>query len=341
MYNNDDYDFETYFKNGTKKGKRQILIKPKKKIPLDSETGRIIELYGKKFIVESLSVPNQKIECTLSGTLSVDNPDSSLVSVGDNVIFTRATLKDSSEYEGVILKILERKSLLARRAVGKEPTEHVLASNIDNAIIFMSAANPFYNRRLIDRIIIASELGGIRPIVCINKIDLIAESEIGKNFSVYNGLGIPVLFMSALTGKGIVKFRKKIKNCSNVLVGPSGAGKSTLINKLFGYEVAGTNEISDRTGKGIHTTSYSQLLKLPNGTEIIDTPGIREFGIWGLELNELPLYFHEFDQFHPKCKFISCSHIHEPGCAVIEAVEAGLLDIDRYESYLNIYNSLV
>jgi ribosome biogenesis GTPase len=210
----------------------------------------------------------------------------------------------------------------------------------------MSAADPFYNRRLIDRYLIAIELGNLEPIICINKIDLMDEDFVREDLTVYSEmLGIPVLLVSATKKKNLRALKTLLSGKKTVFSGPSGVGKSTLVNMLVGDEVQSVTEVSAKTQKGLHTTTFSVIFPLPeaqfpDGGYILDTPGIREFGMWNVDAEDIPFYFHDFDDYRLECRFTPCTHTHEPHCAVKAAVEAGEIDPERYESYCLILESM-
>jgi ribosome biogenesis GTPase len=200
--------------------------------------------------------------------------------------------------------------------------------------------SPDLNRRLIDRYLVAAEVGKIKPIIAVNKIDLVQGMNAQDILQPYHDLGITILYMSALYGEGIKPLEEHLKDKTSVFSGQSGAGKSTLVNSLLGEQVQVVSEISDKSNKGRHTTSFVAEFDLPFGGTVIDTPGIREFALAGVDKQNLPLYFHEFDDFMLNCKYKPCSHTHEPNCAVAEAVENGEIDYERYESYIYLYESL-
>ena len=320
---------------------KRTLIKTEGILPANAEKGIVVAALARKLIVEPNNNPNKIIECTTAGSLVSSNVNSTIATIGDEVWFLRRDKSSAKDFNlGTIIKIEERKNCFTRKAAGKEPYEQVLASNVDKVLIFMSALHPLYNRRLIDRLVVASELNCILPIICINKIDLIDTKELSKDFDIYVQLGIEVFFTSIIFNRGVNKLYNAI-NTSNILMcGPSGVGKSSFLNNIFGNEYQVVQDIAESTSKGKHTTSSSKLFRFSEGGSIIDTPGIREFGIWGLERNELSLYFHDFDKFSLNCKYPSCTHTHEPECSIIEAYENHELDPQRYESYLNILDSL-
>lgn len=329
-----------------KRNKRQILrtlIKQQSLEEKDIERGRVIVQEGRSYLVESIDDPSRSLaQCVISGTVSTENLDSTILVVGDYVSFKRDGSSISADLDsGKILNIEKRESFLSRKDLIK-PQEDIIAANIEKLIIFCSAAEPFYNTRLIDRYIIAAEIGSLEPVICVNKMDLVdsQEAEVKEDLDVYRKLGIKLFFISALNKSNFEPFFNYISKSSSVLSGPSGCGKSTLINSVFGKELQKINEISEKWNKGTHTTSSIKLFKFQQGGEIIDTPGIREFAIWGLIPSELHLYFHEFDDYSPQCRYVRCTHIHEPDCAVLKALEDGQISYRRYESYLNIYSTI-
>lgn len=326
------------------KGTNRTITKKSGKLPEDSKCGKVISIKGRICDVEyrNQSGDIKNIECLVAGSLISPYEKSNFVVVGDNVHFI-VDEKKTSEFgkkTGSILKVEHRLSLLSRSAVGKKGFEHVLASNADQLLIINSAADPFYNKKFIDRLLISAELGDLEPIICINKIDLMDPEFVENDLEIYKELGIPLFLTSMTEGTDLDSLREQLKNKETILAGPSGVGKSTIVNKLLNENIQKVLEISEKWGKGKHATSSVSRFNLPFGGYIIDTPGIREWAIVGIEVEEIPLYFHDFEPFYLDCRFTPCTHIHEPECSVKYAVEDGKIDPERYESYVNIYNSM-
>ena len=309
-------------------------------MPDNSIKGIVLATIGTINLVKA----NEKIyECKVQGKLVSHYKKSSIVAVGDKVDFILTDEKFDSNNnleKGTIIKIGERFTRLSRISPKNKHNEHVLASNIDNLLIFCSAADPFYNKRLIDRYLISAIAGGLNPIIVINKCELMDNEIIFEDLIIYNELGIDVFFISIYQNIGLNELSKRLESEKTVITGASGVGKSTYVNFLLGSEEQAIGSISESTAKGQHTTSFVRMFEVANNTYLIDTPGIREFALYGINKHELPTYFIDFLKFHNNCKFAPCSHTHEPKCAVKEALERGELDFDRYESYLMILDSL-
>ncbi len=351
----------------------RTLMKKEGKLPQDALPGKIIASYGKIYHVSGTETGEASwfspIECTPAGTMINQNEEGSLAAVGDNVWFVKSdALNDDGIETGSIVMIEERDNRISRQEPGKTNREQIIASNIDNLIILVSAKNPRLNTRQIDRFLVASELAGVIPVIIVNKIDLLNERQynlIREEMSIYENIHIPVFYTSILNDIiPIGLLYSLLKGHFTLLIGPSGAGKSSLLNYIMKDEVQKVKNISDKTSKGRHTTSFVRMFFLPEdlpadfdlwndtfadedyrlhqkeGGAVIDSPGIREFGIWNVEREELALYFHEFAAFDENCRFTPCTHTHEPDCAVKNAVENGEIPIERYASYLNIFETL-
>lgn len=266
----------------------------------------------------------------------VTNP----VAVGDHV-----TLRlNEDDDTGLITDIHERRNKLSRRAAGhRAEREHVIVANIDRAWGVQAVRLPNINPGFIDRFLVMAEIYEIPAGLVFNKVDLMRTTDrdhIESLRALYAELGYPVHMTSATEGTGLEGFREALADKINVVTGPSGVGKSTLLNAVEpGLEIS-TGAVSEKTSKGTHTTTHAALHALSGGGYVVDTPGIREFGILDLRPDELAFFFVEFLPYLNECRFDDCTHDHEPGCAIKDAVEAGEISERRYESYLNILDSL-
>jgi ribosome biogenesis GTPase / thiamine phosphate phosphatase len=262
----------------------------------------------------------------------------SAIAVGDNVEFVFA--RDGT---AVVQSVMPRVSRLSRPDPLKPDIERVIAANVDIAVIVASIKRPQIRPSLIDRYMIASERGGIKPVICVNKIDLIDEESRCEELSVlepYRQLGMDIVETSANNGAGISSLKKILAGRMCVFVGHSGTGKTSILNCILPDIEARVGSVHDTTGLGRHTTTNSCLYTTDCGISVIDTPGIREFGIWKIEPEDLKWFFDEFNEYAEQCKFANCSHTHEPGCRVKEALAEGRITRQRYESYIRILESI-
>ena len=288
--------------------------------------GKVVAISGEGAMVESTD-GSRKLY-SLKGLLKKEKMQAkNLIAVGDIVRMEA----------DAICHVEERTSYLSRQDItGRK--EQLIAVNIDQVLITASVVSPPLKPALVDRYIIAAKKGGMHPILLINKIDLLnnAPDEHHRLFdafmAAYEPLGFPILSVSTQTGVGIEALRSLMNHKSSVFSGQSGVGKSSLINAAFGLSLK-TGDLAQKTSKGSHTTSTAELLSLPGGGYCIDTPGVRSFGIWGLEKEEVKSHFMDLQEFASECKFPDCTHIEEPRCAVQKALEEGLISNLRYESY--------
>lgn len=326
------------------RSKKSVLVKTLKNTKANLISARVTAIISKSIYVKTDD--NQEYEAILRGVINSTNRESSLIAVGDyvKVIQSENHQKQSHLPLCTIEQIEERTTSLSRKSSGYEPFEQIIASNITDVMILVATANPDYNLKLIDRIVISAELNNLNPIICVNKIDLIDYDEIYEDFRIYQEQGIEVYFVSIRNKINLQALLEALKGKEVALIGQSGVGKSTLVNLLFASELQKTNEISTFNFKGKHTTSFVKMFDYNFDNKIkfkiVDSPGIKEFGIWGLEKSDLPFYFKEFGEYATTCKYQPCTHTHEPGCAVIQAVEDGKILPVRYQSYLNILDSL-
>jgi ribosome biogenesis GTPase len=256
------------------------------------------------------------------------SPSAARLVVGD-----RVSLEMHND-DGVIVAVHARRNSLLRRAPSKNRAQ-VLAANVDQALLVFAGLEPPLKQGLLDRFLVACELAGIAAVITINKVDQgLGEAE--RLLSLYESLGYSVRRVSARTGWGLGAIRRLLVARTSLFCGPSGAGKSSLLNAVYpGFRLK-VGELSESTGKGRHTTSVAELMPLPYGGFVVDTPGLKEFGVWEISAPELEKAFPEIARHVEGCRYADCSHQVEPDCAVRAAVESGAIDEGRYSSYLRI-----
>jgi ribosome biogenesis GTPase len=267
--------------------------------------------------------------CQKRGRLRQESRGTTAVAVGDEVLVQR-----NQDGTGLIVERLPRRSVLSRIDVGRPGFEQVIAANVDQLVIVVATDAPPLRERLIDRYLVASHKGGLAPLLCVNKIDLADPQEVYGRIQIYERLGYPIVVTSVTLPYGIEDLRAALAGRTSVFSGPSGAGKSSLLNALDPGLRLRVGEVSSRTRKGGHTTTSARLYRLADGAHVVDTPGLRELNVWNLLPDEVERYFVEFQG--RTCRFRSCRHLQEPGCAIREAVEAGEIAFSRYESYLRL-----
>ena len=300
--------------------------------------GLVIQTTGSRYnlILED----KRQITCQLRGKLrlgkeKLTNP----IAVGDWVV-----VDTDAEHGGwVICEILERKNYIVRQSPRKKFHKHIIAANIDQAVLICSIAKPRTPLGFIDRFLVAAESYHIPAVIIVNKSDIITQKEKSKLntlLNVYSNLGYKVIQTSTIDGTGIEKVRDIFKNKMSLCSGYSGVGKSSIANALNPDLNLRTAEISRKSEKGMHTTTFAEIHQIEEGSFIIDTPGIKELGIVNIEPEELSGYFKEMKSLVSDCKFNNCMHRNEPSCVVLKAVENGEIAESRYISYLNILESL-
>ncbi len=284
-----------------------------------------------------VAVDDRMVMCSVRGSLSAaETGFTNVVAVGDVVI-----VSEDDAGRGVVEAVLPRRSFLARPDVFLSHLQQVIVANIDQLLIVASWREPTIWLELIDRYLIAAARCRLQPLICVNKIDLaetIAACRAGLR--PYQDLGYPVIFASARTGEGIDELRKVLRGQTTALAGLSGVGKSSLLAAVQPGLNLRTSAVSEFSGQGRHTTTQVTMLALEMGGFVVDTPGIREFGLNGLMRSELASFYPEIVAAARRCRFGDCSHMREPGCAVIAAVQQGKLSAARYHSYRKIYLDL-
>jgi ribosome biogenesis GTPase / thiamine phosphate phosphatase len=260
------------------------------------------------------------------------------LAVGDDVRL------DQSDAGGAwsIAEILPRRSKLARRAPGGGQGERIVAANVDQVIVMFAAAKPDPHPRMLDRFLVIAEGNNIPARVIINKIDLVGEEAARARFDDYARIGYPVHYTCVKTGAGLAALREVLNGCRSVLTGPSGVGKSSLLNALFPGANLRVGAISESVNKGRHTTVGALMLPLPgsDGGYVIDTPGLREVGLWALVADQLDQCFPEIRGLSDQCRFADCRHVSEPDCAVRAALRDGAISPQRYDSYMKLLEEI-
>jgi ribosome biogenesis GTPase len=276
--------------------------------------------------------------CSTRGALSAEDTGfTNVVAVGDRVVLSG---QDDHSDRGVVERVLPRKSVLARPDVSYNHLQQVIVANASQLLVVASWRDPVLWMELIDRYLIAAERHNLSPLICVNKIDLAQDvAECRKKVGPYLDLGYRVLFTSAIKDRGIAELRAVLKDETTILAGPSGVGKSSLLTAVQADLQLRAGVVSDY-GEGRHTTTQVNLLELEIGGYVVDTPGIREFGLSGLSRGELVRFYPEIAAVQGQCRFGDCSHTHEPGCAVKSAVQTHRIPKDRYHNYQVIYRSL-
>jgi len=280
----------------------------------------------------------QKYDCRIKGIfrtkgITTTNP----IAVGDIVDFEM----EPEQGTGVITNLHQRKNYIIRKSINLSKQAQIIAANLDQALLIVTLASPRTSLGFIDRFLVTAEAYDIPAALVFNKLDLFSDEglEILADYkAIYENIGYPCYEVSALNGTNIEQVSEIIKGKMTLFSGHSGVGKSSLINALVPELKLRTTQISEWHDKGVHTTTFAEMFELPQGGYIIDTPGIRELGVIDIEKNELSHFFPEMCALLNQCRFNSCRHINEPGCAVIKAVEEGNIELSRYESYLSIYN---
>ena len=273
------------------------------------------------------------VECKIKGNFRLKGIRSTNpVAVGDHVEI--ALNQDGTAF---ITHIDERRNYIIRKSQNLSKQSHIIAANVDQAFLIVTVNYPQTSTTFIDRFLASAEAYSVPVVLVFNKRDILSDDERHYQQSMvhlYETMGYECREISAATGEGVEGLHKLLKGKITLLSGNSGVGKSTLINQILPEANLRTAEISDAHNTGMHTTTFSEMLELPEGGYIIDTPGIKGFGTFDMEPEELTSYFREIFHFSKDCKFSNCTHTHEPGCAVLKALEDHYIAQSRYQSYL-------
>jgi len=298
-------------------------------------SGVVVKVFGLYYRVEH---EKGVINCVLRGRMR-RNRDleafSSPVAVGD-----RVRIEILADGTGAIGEIMPRKNLFSRKEKGRNTREDAIAANLDRIVVLQSFRRPRLNLRFVDRLFVRARRDGIPVLLCANKLDLADEEMLRYVEGYYASAGLEICLVSALTGRGIDDLRKRLAKSVSLLVGHSGVGKTSILKAMYPDLDLRVAEISGSTGKGRHTTTNVEMIPLGGATFVIDTPGLREFGLMDFEPHTMGSFFYEFERYARSCAFQPCTHDHEPGCAVKKKVDAGRIHEDRYISYLNLLYSV-
>ncbi|MGI9543671.1 MAG: ribosome small subunit-dependent GTPase A [Cyclobacteriaceae bacterium] len=296
--------------------------------------GRVYKSTGSWYLV--CSKEGHPYQCRLRGKfkikgLKVTNP----LTVGDDVVFE---IEDAQNKTGIITEIEPKKNYIIRKSIKNPNKGHILAANLDQAVLMVTLAYPRTSAGFIDRFLVTAESFRIPTLLLFNKLDLMDEEQLANQkalAAVYEGLNYKCHLISALAESGVETFKELLEGKTSLLAGHSGVGKSTLINKIIPQAKQLTAEVSDFAQKGVHTTTFAEMFEINPNTHIIDTPGIKELGLLEIGQEELSHYFPEMRALFGACKYYNCTHLHEPKCAVLKAVETGEIAESRYLSYLS------
>lgn len=295
--------------------------------------GLVIRNTGSWYLVRTTD--GLDVECKIKGSFRLkDIKSTNPITVGDKVLIIM-----NEDGTGVITEIQDRKNYIIRRSSNLSKQSHIIASNLDQCFLLVTVCKPITTTIFIDRFLASAEAYRIPVSLLFNKVDIYDDDEkeyMNALTHLYKHIGYPCYPISALTNEGIVELKDLLKDKITLLSGHSGVGKSTLINTLVPNATQKTASISSYHGKGMHTTTFSEMIELPQGGFIIDTPGIKGFGTVDMQAEEISHYFPEIFKFSKNCRFNNCMHLNEPGCAVIKAVENHYISESRYKSYLNI-----
>jgi len=297
--------------------------------------GTVVKAYGRYYDVSS---GDRVVRCTLRGKLRKTSDlarYSNPIAVGDLV-----SLELDRDGSGAVSEVHARKNMFSRKDKGRNRKEDIIAANLDLIVVIQSFYRPRLNLRFVDRLAVRGRKDGIPALLCVNKLDLAGEDDVASVMDYYEKSGMNLVFTSALTAEGLDDMKEALLGKTSILAGYSGAGKTTILNAIFPHLDLRVADVSEKTGKGRHTTTNVEMIVVDGENRIIDTPGMREFGLMDIEPHTLGDYFVEFRKYSGKCAFNPCTHDHEPDCEVRRQVDRGRIHAERYVSYLNILESL-
>ncbi len=305
-----------------------------------AQRGTVVKSTGSQYVVRADD--GSLHTCRIKGKMRLDDIKSTNpVAVGDFVMFDDAPLHNADE-DGAIVELLPRRNYVVRKSTNLSKQTHVLAANVDQALLVVTINFPITTLVFIDRFLASAEAYGVPVIIVFNKVDRYTASnldELDRYKDLYTSLGYQVIDVCAKKEIGLDKVKALLKDKVSVIAGHSGVGKSTLINRIQPGLNLKTDEISEANNSGKHTTTYAEMHAFSFGGYVIDTPGIRGFGIANIDKDEISHYFRDIFKISSNCQYGNCTHMHEPGCAVKQAVQDGELALSRYQSYVNIYES--
>lgn len=300
-------------------------------------SGRVVKAYGRLYWVQA---GGRQLLCALRERVKKQAESKiSPVVVGDKVTLELLADPDKIDIskgdpQAVITKVAPRMSKFSRPKRGREDLEQIVASNIEQMLIVTSVAMPSFKPHLVDRFLIAATSGGLTPIIIVNKIDLIHDIDLDHFRKTYSRLEIEVILTSVIEKIGLKQFEQALKDRISVIAGQSGVGKSSLLNAIEPKLDIRIGKVSEYSQKGVHTTTAVEMHALSCGGFVVDTPGLKYLGLWGIEATELQYLFPEIERYADQCRFNDCLHRGEPGCGVLDALAKGLIDDNRYQSYL-------
>jgi ribosome biogenesis GTPase len=298
--------------------------------------GLIIKSTGSWYQVQTPD--GERFSCRIKGIFRIKGiKTTNPLAVGDQVDFEM----EPELGTGVITNLHQRENYIIRKSINLSKQAQIIGANMDQAFLIVTLASPRTSLGFIDRFLVTAEAYSIPAMLIFNKLDLFSDEglEILAGYkAIYENIGYPCYEVSAIEGTNVEQVQDLLKDKVTLFSGHSGVGKSSLINALLPDLQLRTTEISEWHDKGMHTTTFAEMFELPQGGFIIDTPGIRELGVIDIEKQELSHFFPEMRALLNQCRFHNCRHINEPGCAVLEAVENGDIELSRYESYLSIYH---